>query len=111
MSGEHVSRPEFDLYMKIHSEAATQTATAITQLTEYTIHNDHKHEEVNRRLTDQGKTLVKIKEAVKANSKVTQIAKPIKWALAIIITGILMTYGANLANNYFDSQRISHDNP
>ena len=101
MSADPVLRPEFDLYMKIQAKASTQTASAITKLTEYTIHNDHKHEEHNRRLTNQAKTIIKIKDAVEANTKVTQIAKPIKWIVALVLTGALIAYGTHLTNDYF----------
>ena len=101
MSGEHVSRPEFDMFMKTTADASKQTAEAITKLTEYTIHNDHKHIEVDRRLSNQGKTIYKLKEAVEANTRVTQIAKPIKWIALIIITGALMAYGSHLTTDYY----------
>ena len=107
MSGDPVLRPEFDLYMRVNSESTSKISEAITKLTEYTIHNDHNHTEVERRLTNQGLSITNLTEAVNANSRVTQIARPIKWALVIILTGALMAYGTNLANDYFEQK--THD--
>lgn len=106
MSDDAVSRPEFNMFMKTSSDATTKISEAITKLTEYTIHNDHKHEEIDKRLTNQGETLNVLSEAVAANTKVTQIAKPIKWAVAIILTGILMAYGTHIANDYFEGTHV-----
>lgn len=110
MSENQVLRPEFDLFMRTNSESVTKISEAITKLTEYTIHNDHKHDEVEKRLTNQGQQMTKLTEAVAANTKVTQIAKPIKWIIIIVTTGVLMALGSNLTNNYFSNNKIEQHN-
>ena len=91
MSDDHISRPEFDMFMKTTSEAAKQTATAITNLTEYTIRHDSEHQEVNRRLTDQGETLHTVKEAVLAQQSVADFWKTVgKYGKYSLIGGLTL---------------------
>jgi len=106
MSADPVLRPEFDLYMKTNSESTTKISEAITKLTEYQIHNDYRHVENEKRLTNQGETITTLAEVVAANTKVTQIAKPIKWVIGVILIGMLSAYGAHLANDYFNGAHV-----
>lgn len=87
--------------MKVTSEAAKQTAEAITNLTEYTIKHDSEHKEINRRMTEQGKMLAEMNEYVIANSKVSDFwLTLIKYAKYSLIGG-LTAVGAYFVKVWF----------
>lgn len=87
--------------MKITSEASKQTAEAITNLTEYTIKHDGEHIEINRRMTDQGKMLVALNEAVLANQQVTNFWKTIGKYGKYSLIGALTALGAYFGKEWF----------
>lgn len=111
MSGEPILRPEFDLYVKMSAEANEKTAKAIESiaeshkesikesretnqiLKEYIIHNNHKHDETNKRITSLAKKLNKVEEVVKANAKVTSWANTMKKGVIILVAGALTAVG------------------
>lgn len=108
MKDEAIKRPEFDLYMKMNAQSNRTTAEAVTAiqkqgqetlnvLKEYTIHNNHKHDETNKRVTHQGGEITILKEAVAANSKLTSIANKIIWGGGIVLAGALGTFGKDVA--------------
>lgn len=110
MKGDPILRPEFELYMKMTAESSGAISKAVTAiqkqgqetldvLKEYTIHNNHKHDETNKRIIDLAKRQDKTDEAVKANSEVTRAAKYLKWAIGIVLAGALTAYGSSLYNN------------
>lgn len=111
MSGEPILRPEFDLYVKMSAESNEKTSKAIESiaeshkeaikesretnqiLKEYIIHNNHKHDETNKRITALAKKFNKIEEVVKANADVVSWGKTIKKGVIILIAGALTAMG------------------
>jgi len=53
-------------------------------------------------IRSQGQQMTKLTEAV--------AAKPIKWIIIIVTTGVLMALGSNLTNNYFSNNKIEQHN-
>lgn len=111
MKGDPILRPEFDLYVKMTAEAmksiAESNKESLTEsretnqiLREYIIHNNHKHDDTNKRITSLAKEQNKLKIAVEANSKVTSFAITIKKGALIIAGGGLTAIGAIIATSY-----------
>lgn len=115
MKDEPVSRPEFDLFVKVTADAMTKIADATAEqakeskvtnkiLLEHTITNNHKHERTAEELDYLKTQIRKLKAAVEANSKLTSIALVIKWAAGIIIVGGLTGIGYNMADRWYIAQ-------
>ena len=100
MSAASVARAEFDLWVKISSESSATTATAIKQLTEYTIHNDHNQQENNKRFINLAEEQQKLKKAVAENTKVNSFWITIKKYLIYVLIGGLTVFGGIIANEY-----------
>lgn len=107
MKGEHITRPEFDLYVKMTAESMASIAESTKEsakesresnqiLREYIITNNNKHEKTSDQIVDIKQQLKKVKEVVEANSKVTQVAKWIKWVLGAVSLGFLTALGVAL---------------
>lgn len=111
MKGEAIKRPEFDLYMKMNAESNRATSKAVTAiqkqgqetldvLKEYTIHNNHKHDETNKRVTHQGQEINVLKEVVAANEKITSFWNTIFKYSKYIVIGGLTVYGGILVKGW-----------
>ena len=106
MSAEPISQREFDIYVKVTSEAIQaiqkQGQETLDVLKEYTIHNNVKHDESNKRITNLAVELQSLSEAVMANSKVTSFAMTIKKGLVIFIIAAITAsggyYGMKIVN-------------
>lgn len=129
MSGEPILRPEFDLYVKMSAEANEKTSRAIESiaeshkesikesretnqiLKEYIIHNNHKHDEANKRTTALAKELNKVKEVFKANADVVSWGKHIKKGVIILIVGALTAVGGYYGLQIVDeSKQVERQN-
>ncbi len=111
MNGEAIKRPEFDLYMKMNAESNEVTSKAVAAiqkqgqetldvLKEYTIHNNHKHDETNKRVTHQGQEINALKEVVAANDKITSFWNTIFKYVKYIVVGGLTVYGGMLVKGW-----------
>ena len=111
MSGEPISRPEFDLYLKMNAESNQSTAKAIEAiqmqgqetlevLKELIIHNSVKHDNTNERLIKLFEKLKTLEEAVEANSKITEFWQTVKKYAAYVLIGGLTVYGGYLVKHY-----------
>ena len=111
MRDDPISRPEFDLYLKMNAESNQATSKAIeaiqTQgqqtldvLKEYTIHNNVKHDNTNARLIKLFEKQKTLEEAVDANSKITEFWQTVKKYAAFVLIGGLTVYGGYLAKYY-----------
>lgn len=111
MSADPISRPEFDLYLKMNAESNQATSKAIEAiqsqgqqtldvLKEYTIHNNVKHDETNKRIIKLFEKQKTLEEAVEANSKITEFWKSVKKYAAFVLIGGLTVYGGYLVNHY-----------
>ena len=105
MSDEHISRPEFNLYVKMNAESNERASKALEQMASdnKTMHVEmldyfHKHDRIEEKVNTNVKDIVKLKEAVQANSKLTSIANKIIWGGGIVIAGGLGTWGKELFN-------------
>jgi len=112
MKEDHISRPEFDRYVKMTAEAMATIAKSTQEtakesresnqiLREYIITNNHKHDAADKRMTAQAKEMGKIKAAVEANSRVTSFALLIKKAGVVVGLGALTALGAIMTKNYW----------
>jgi len=108
---EVIKRPEFALYMKMNAESNRTTAKAVTAiqkqgqetlnvLKEYTIHNNHKHDETNKRVTHQGEEITVLKEVVAANEKITSFWNTVFKYLKYIVIGGLTVFGGILVKGW-----------
>jgi len=111
LSGEPISRPEFDLYLKMTTESSQATAKAIEAiqiqgqetlevLKELIIHNSLKHDNTNERLIKLFEKQKTLEEAVEANSKITEFWQVVKKYAAYVLIGGLTVYGAHLVKHY-----------
>jgi len=105
MKDEHISRPEFNLYVKMNAESNDRTSKALEQMASdnKTMHEKllsyfHKHDRIEEKVNKNTSDIVKLKEAVQANSKLTSIANKIIWGGGIILAGALGTFGKDLAD-------------
>jgi len=114
MSGDPISRPEFDLYMKMSAESNQQTSRAITAiqeqgqetlavLKEYTIHNNHKHDETKAEQVKQAIKIRNLTEAVKANTNVSKFWRTVQKYGKYIVIGGLTVLGGLIATQYYNS--------
>jgi len=115
MSADPISKREFDLYMKMNSETNKTTSKAILAiqkqgqetldvLKEYTIHNNHKHDETNKRIIDLATKQEKLSEAVAANSRVTSFAKKIEKGVLVVVLSALAVIGSYYGNKLVTPQ-------
>lgn len=120
MKEDHISRPEFDLYVKMTAESNKKTSAAVESiarshkeaikesretnqiLREYIIHNNNKHDKTDERLTVQSNKIEALSHAVEANSNVTAFAKAVKKGLIIVLVGALTSIGG-----YYGLQAIN----
>lgn len=112
MSADPISRPEFDLFLKMNAESNKVTSDAVAKiqiqgqetldvLREYTIHNNHKHDETNKRIVDLAKKQSEIKEAVDANTKISSFWYTVKKYALYFVVAALTAFGGLWANDYW----------
>ena len=68
---------------------------------EYTIHNNHKHDETNKRVTHQGEEITALKEAVKANTKISSFWYTVRKYSLYFIAAAIAAFGGLWANHYW----------
>ena len=81
MSDEHISRPEFNLYVKMNSESNQRTSKALEKMAsdnkaiyDQVLGYFHKHDRIEEQVNKNTKTITEISEAVEANSRLTSAA-------------------------------------
>ena len=107
MNGEHITRPEFDIYVKMTAESMSLIAASTKEsakesreinqiLREYIITNNNKHEKTSGHIIEIKEDQKLIKEVVDANSRVTSIANKIIWGVGIVLAGALGAFGKDM---------------
>lgn len=116
MSEDHVTRPEFDIYVKMTAESmaliAKSTEESLVEsretnqiLREHTIHNDNKHEVTNVRISAQEARTDQIEKIVLEREGVYQAANKLKWAIGIILAGVLAAGGTWIFQTIVDKEK------
>lgn len=104
MKEEPISRPEFNLYVKMNAESAERMSKAIDrmatdnkELHDQLIEYMHSHDTLETRVSNMERLYEKLSKAVIANSKVTSIANKVGWGISIFLAGGLGAFGKDLA--------------
>lgn len=108
MSEEHISRPEFNLYVKMSAESNERISKALDKMASDNkdIHDKlldyfHKHDRIEEKVNTNSERISDLSEAVIANSKFTSIGNKFIWGGGIVIAGALGTFGKDLAKLLF----------
>ena len=78
----------------------SQGQQTLDVLKEYTIHNNVKHDETNKRIIKLFEKQKTLEEAVEANSKITDFWQTVKKYAAYVLIGGLTFYGGYLVKHY-----------
>lgn len=105
MSEDHISRPEFNLYVKMNAESNDRTSKALDKMASdnKNMHDKllgyfSKHDRIEEKVNVNTTKIKELSEAVIANSKYTSIANKIMWGGGIVIAGALGTFGKDIVN-------------
>ena len=103
MSAEHISRPEFNLYVQMNAESNDRTSKALDKMAtdNKDMHDKllayfNKHDRIEEKVNTNTKKLLELSEAVVANSKLTSIANKIIWGVGIVLAGALGAFGKDM---------------
>lgn len=108
MSEEHISRPEFNLYVQMNAESGDRMSRALDKMAtdNKTMHDKllayfNKHDRIEEKVNANAAKILELSEAVIANSKLTSIANKLFWGGGIVIAGALGTFGKDLVGMIF----------
>ena len=112
MSESHVTRPEFEIYVKMTAEAISSIAQTQKEwakesketnqiLREHMINNNNRHDNTEAKIVQQEKEIAELRKAVLSWVELQPAAKRLRWAAGIMLVAFLTIATKDFYETYF----------